>query len=68
MTWRVVVNADSATTATLAGEPFREASAGDRSLLVAASPNDSLADTHWFRHDVDQFFFTRAIEAGAMRP
>ncbi len=47
-------------------ESFREASEGDRSLLVAASPSDSLADTHWFRRDVDQFFFTRAIAAGAI--
>jgi FADH2 O2-dependent halogenase len=47
------------------GEPFREPREGDRSLLVAASPNDSLADTHWYRQDVDQFFFARAIQAGA---
>lgn len=27
----------------------------DRHLLVAASPNNTVADTHWFRADVDQF-------------
>jgi FADH2 O2-dependent halogenase len=29
-------------------------------LLVAASPNDEIADTHWYRPDFDQFF---AVEA-----
>ncbi len=36
-----------------------------RSLLVAASASDSVADTQWYRRDVDQFFFQQAIEAGA---
>lgn len=32
-------------------------------LLVAASPNDAIADTHWYRADFDQFL---AREAGRM--
>ena len=43
------------------------ASAPERSrqLLVAASPNDELADTHWLRADVDEFLVGEAIAAGA---
>ena len=48
------------------GQPFHEHSVGDRSLLVAASGSDSVADTHWFRQDVDEFFYTRAVDAGAI--
>jgi tetracycline 7-halogenase / FADH2 O2-dependent halogenase len=33
-------------------------------LLVAASPNDSVADTHWLRADVDHHFVREAIAAG----
>jgi FADH2 O2-dependent halogenase len=33
---------------------------------VAASPNDEVADTHWYRPDVDTFFWRRAIAAGAL--
>ena len=33
-------------------------------LLVAASPQDSLSDTHWLRADVDQHFVKQAIPAG----
>jgi FADH2 O2-dependent halogenase len=38
----------------------------DRStqLLVAASPNDDLSDTHWLRSDVDHFLVREAIAAG----
>src|SRR5262249_21242077 len=42
------------------GEPF---DAGER-LLVAASPNDHVADTHWLREDVDHHFVREAIGAG----
>ena len=35
-----------------------------RSLLVAASPEDALADTHWLRADVDHHLVTRAQEEG----
>jgi FADH2 O2-dependent halogenase len=33
-------------------------------LLVAASPRDSLSDTHWLRADVDHHFVLEAISAG----
>jgi FADH2 O2-dependent halogenase len=33
-------------------------------LLVAASPNDDVADTHWLRADVDHHFVRQAVEAG----
>ena len=48
------------------GESFKEDRLGERSLLVAASPSDELADTHWYRPDVDQFFWSQAISAGAV--
>ncbi len=38
----------------------------DRStqLLVAASPNDSLGDTHWYRPAVDEYLVNEAISHG----
>jgi FADH2 O2-dependent halogenase len=33
-------------------------------LLVAASPNDAVSDTHWLRADVDYRFVQRAAAAG----
>ncbi|HEY9230127.1 MAG TPA: tryptophan 7-halogenase [Gemmatimonadaceae bacterium] len=33
-------------------------------LLVAASPEDAIADTHWLRADVDHHFVKAAIAAG----
>ena len=33
-------------------------------LLVAASPDDALADTHWLRADVDHHFVREAVAAG----
>jgi FADH2 O2-dependent halogenase len=38
----------------------------DRSnqLLVAASPSDEVADTHWLRADVDHFFVREAVALG----
>ena len=36
----------------------------ERQLLVAASPADEIADTHWYRADVDQHLLNRAIECG----
>ncbi len=38
----------------------------DRQLLVAASPRDEVADTHWYRPDIDQLLVEQAIEAGAI--
>jgi FADH2 O2-dependent halogenase len=44
----------------------RYETAPDRSnqLLVAASPNDELSDTHWLRSDVDHFLVREAIALG----
>jgi FADH2 O2-dependent halogenase len=36
-----------------------------RPLLVAASPHDEIADTHWYRPDVDHFLVREAEAAGA---
>ncbi|MEM6455440.1 MAG: NAD(P)-binding protein, partial [Acidobacteriota bacterium] len=36
----------------------------DARLLVAASPNDAIADAHWFRADVDHHLVQRAIDEG----
>lgn len=38
----------------------------DRSneLLVAASPNDEIADTHWYRPDFDAFLVEEAVSLG----
>jgi tetracycline 7-halogenase / FADH2 O2-dependent halogenase len=33
-------------------------------LLVAASPHDAIADTHWYRADVDQFLVIEAERIG----
>jgi FADH2 O2-dependent halogenase len=38
--------------------------AGNERLLVAASPNDAVADNHWLRADVDHHFVRAAIAAG----
>ncbi len=35
-----------------------------RQLLVAASPHDGIADTHWFREEVDHFFVKEAEKIG----
>ena len=38
---------------------------GQRRMLVAASPSDAIADTHWLREDVDHHLARKAAEAGA---
>ncbi|MCH1441177.1 MAG: FAD-dependent oxidoreductase [Rubripirellula sp.] len=43
---------------------FSEQTMGQSSLLVAASANDDVADTHWYRAEVDQFLFQRAVDLG----
>jgi tetracycline 7-halogenase / FADH2 O2-dependent halogenase len=43
------------------GHPFD----GERRLLVAASPSDAIADTHWLREDVDHHLAREAAAAGA---
>jgi FADH2 O2-dependent halogenase len=47
-----------------AGERFYERGFDSERLLVAASPEDALSDTHWLRADVDHHFVRQAIEAG----
>ena len=46
------------------GEPFADRGLESERLLVAASPDDSLADTHWLRADVDHHFVREAVAAG----
>ena len=47
-----------------AGEAFCSDTDNTSRLLVAASPDDAAADTHWFREDVDDFLVRRAQAAG----
>ena len=47
-----------------AGRPFADAGIRSERLLVAASPNDAVADNHWLRADVDHHFVRAAIAAG----
>lgn len=47
------------------GEPYRNDAADSHRLLVAASPDDELADCHWLRADVDAHLAERAREEGA---
>jgi FADH2 O2-dependent halogenase len=35
-----------------------------RQLMVGASPNEEVADTHWYRPDLDEFLVRHAQEAG----
>jgi tetracycline 7-halogenase / FADH2 O2-dependent halogenase len=35
-------------------------------LLVAASPNNRVADTHWYRPDFDHFLLRKAVELGVV--
>ena len=46
--------------------PGKTADFSDRSaqLLVAASPNDRVADTHWYRPDFDHFLVCKAVHLG----
>ena len=48
------------------GEPFPADPDRSDQLLVAASPNDEVADTHWYRADFDHFLAREAAEAGAL--
>lgn len=47
------------------GEPYANSAENDSRLLVAASPEDDVADTHWLRSDVDAYLAARAMEEGA---
>ena len=46
------------------GERFAERGYESERLLVAASPDDALSDTHWLRADVDHHFARTAEAAG----
>ena len=46
------------------GERFAERGLDSERLLVAASPDDALSDTHWLRADVDHHFVREAVAAG----
>ena len=46
------------------GAAFENRGLESERLLVAASPNDQLSDTHWLRADVDHHFVNEAIAAG----
>lgn len=46
------------------GEPFANRGLDSERLLVAASPQDSLADAHWLRADIDHHFVDEAVAAG----
>ena len=45
---------------------YSEQTLGQNSLLVAASANDDIADTHWYRAEVDEFLCQEAISHGAL--
>ena len=47
-------------------EPFVDTDEHRRQLLVAASPHDDIADTHWYRPDVDHALILEAQAAGAV--
>jgi FADH2 O2-dependent halogenase len=46
------------------GEPYRNSPANEARLLIAASPQDGVADSHWLRRDVDEHLVKRAVEEG----
>jgi FADH2 O2-dependent halogenase len=45
-------------------QPFANRGFDSERLLVAASPHDSLSDTHWLRADVDHHFVRQALAVG----
>ncbi len=47
------------------GRAFANSPANEARLLVAASPDDGIADNHWLRSDVDHHLARRAAAAGA---
>jgi FADH2 O2-dependent halogenase len=48
----------------VAGRRYQVAADRSNQLLVAASPNDELSDTHWLRSDVDHFLVNEAMALG----
>jgi FADH2 O2-dependent halogenase len=47
------------------GHPFADTEQHARQLLVAASPHDAIADTHWYRPEFDRELVEQARQAGA---
>jgi tetracycline 7-halogenase / FADH2 O2-dependent halogenase len=45
-------------------QPFLQDAVHSNELLVAASPADEVADTHWFREHIDAFFAEQAQKLG----
>jgi len=48
----------------IAGQVFQTRADRANELLVAASPNNEVSDTHWLRSDVDHFLLNEAIALG----
>ena len=48
------------------GKPFGDDASHARQMLVAASPHDAVADTHWYRPDVDHWLARGAERAGVL--
>ncbi len=48
------------------GSAFTDTAARERQLLVAASPHDEIADTHWYRPDFDHALVQEAQQEGAI--
>lgn len=46
------------------GKPYQAEADRSNQLLVAASPNNELSDTHWLRSSVDHFLQREAVAAG----
>jgi FADH2 O2-dependent halogenase len=46
------------------GQPFQPEASHSNQLLVAASPNDEVSDTHWFREQFDAFLASEVQAAG----
>ncbi len=52
-----------------AGAPYTPGPGNEQRLLVAASPDDQTADSHWWRADVDAYLLAAARAGGAtVRP
>ncbi len=48
------------------GALFHDDHSRQSQLLVAASPNERVADTHWYRPDLDHFLWRQAESLGAV--
>jgi FADH2 O2-dependent halogenase len=46
------------------GQPFRNGPDNEARALIAASPEDAVADSHWLRSDLDHHFVRRARAEG----